>query len=122
MTGKIHQTFVDFLARLAPRRKARYQGAPYMRRGAIKGNMCNVIVVEQPDGMFSSAVFVLREDYFRAQEISREALLQQAKEAAEEYVRKTLPTDAPRQRGFIRALPLLLVFAALLVSAVLYLM
>lgn len=122
MTGKIHRTFAEWLARRTPRRKARCRVAPYVRRGAIKGNMCNVIVVEQPDSMFSSAVFVLREDYFRTQEISREALLQQAKEAAEEYVRKTMPTENARPRGFIRVLAIIVALAALLAFAVMHLM
>ncbi len=56
------------------------------RRGdVLKGSMKNVIVVHPPGGIFSEAVFILRDDYFQTPGISREALLRQARAAAEEY-------------------------------------
>ena len=47
--------------------------------------MKNVIVVHPPGGIFSEAIFILRDDYFQTPGISREALLRQARAAAEEY-------------------------------------
>lgn len=62
------------------------------RRGdVLKGSMKNVIVVHPPGGIFSEAVFILRDDYFQTPGISREALLRQARAAAEEYAAAYAP-------------------------------
>ncbi|MEA5152065.1 MAG: hypothetical protein VB039_05635 [Oscillospiraceae bacterium] len=51
----------------------------------VKGCMRGVIVVKPPNPIFREAVFVLRDDYFLEPGLSREELLQQAKDAAGEY-------------------------------------
>ena len=62
------------------------------RRGdVLKGSMKNVIVVHPPGGIFSEAVFILRDDYFQTPGISRAALLSQARAAAEEYAAAYAP-------------------------------
>ena len=60
------------------------------RRGnVLKGSMKNVIVVHPPGGIFSEAVFILRDDYDPG--ISRGELLRQAKSAAEGHAQRALP-------------------------------
>ena len=67
------------------------------RRGdVLKGSMKNVIVVHPPGGIFSEAVFILRDDYFQTPGISREALLRQARAAAEEYAAAYSPPGGRR--------------------------
>ena len=52
----------------------------------VRGNMRRVIVVEPPDPIFSEAMFILRDDYFQTPGLSRQELLQQAKNAARDCV------------------------------------
>lgn len=73
----------------------------------VKGCMRGVIVVKPPNPIFREAVFVLRDDYFLEPGLSREELLQQAKDAAGEYVASLAPP--PRR---LRLLPALLPPAA----------
>lgn len=121
MTGKKHSVLANLVSRLRPRRGCGGGEAMGTISGAIKGNMRNVIVVNAPCGIFSEAYFVLRDDYFHAPQISREALLQQAREAAEDYVRKTAPQGKHTRRGVIGAIILALFIVALLTAAALWL-
>lgn len=108
------------LRALFPRRKARGgAGALHAARGAIKGSERRVIVVHPPGGMFSEAVFVLRDDYYSTPGISREALLRQARAAAEEYTRTALPETANGARIIARVVIFSLLAATL--AAALYL-
>ena len=67
------------------------------RRGnVLKGSMKNVIVVHPPGGIFSEAVFILRDDYDPG--ISRGELLRQAKSAAEGHAQRALP---PRRYTYL---------------------
>ena len=85
------------------------------RRGnVLKGSMKNVIVVHPPGGIFSEAVFILRDDYFQTPGISREALLRQARAAAEEYTAGLHPTRAPRRKS----VTLVIIFAVIAAAAV----
>ena len=61
----------------------------------VRGNMRRVIVVEPPDPMFSEAMFILRDDYFQTPGLSRQELLRQAQNAAQDFV----GTAAPREPG-----------------------
>lgn len=81
--------------------------------GALKGSERRVIVLHPPGGVFSEAVFVLRDDYLHTPGISREELLRQACAAAEEYTRASLPESSNGARVIIRV-----VLASLLLSAV----
>lgn len=102
---------------LAPhRRKKTRKRAAATGCGAIKGSMRNVIVVRPTDGVFSEAVFVLRDDYFSSPGISREALLCQARAAAEEYTRTMLPTAPRGAKGALSALALLMLAAAVVAA------
>lgn len=127
MIGRLCRDIADFALSLFPRRRVRTvpatgngaqsgneQKAP-LPRGAIKGNMRNVIVLHPKDGVFTEAVFLLRDDYLASPGISREELLRQARAAAEEYTRAAMYTGRKRPpRRIWRALLLaLLVLAAL---------
>ena len=90
------------------RRRVRPTGPP------VKGHMANVIVVKPPDPRFKEAVFVLKDEYFLNTELSRQELLQQAREAAGEYMASISP---PKRR--LPLLPALLAVAASII-AILY--
>ncbi len=124
MIGKLCRDIADFAPPLFPRRRVRPVHAPGngaqsgetqkapLPRGAIKGNMRNVIVLHPKDGVFTEAVFLLRDDYLASPGISREELLRQARAAAEEYTRAAMYTGRKRPLWRIwRAL--LLAFLAL---------
>ena len=77
---------------LSARRRERFS----RRREAlpvVRGNMRRVIVVEPPDPMFSEAMFILRDDYFQTPGLSRQELLQQAKNAARDYAGAAPPRE-----------------------------
>lgn len=69
------------------RQQARREPLP-----VIRGNMRRVIVVQPPDPIFSEAMFILRDDYFQSQGISRQELLKQARAAAEGCVEDAMPS------------------------------
>ena len=80
---------------LSARRRERFS----RRREAlpvVRGNMRRVIVVEPPDPMFSEAMFILRDDYFQTPGLSRQELLQQAKNAARDYAGAAPPREPQR--------------------------
>lgn len=109
------------LRSLFPRRRPRgAMGAAYAARGALKGSERRVIVVHPPGTMFSEAVFVLNDDYYSAPGITREALLRQARAAAEEYTRAALPETPNGARIIARTVIFSILAAALVV--VMYLM
>ena len=62
----------------------------------VRGNMRRVIVVKPPDPMFSEAMFILRDDYFQTPGLSRQELLQQAKNAARDYAGAAPPREPQR--------------------------
>ena len=74
----------------------------------VKGCMRNVIVVKPPDPMFKEALFILREDYFTGEELNRQELMLQAREAAQSYTASLIP---PARRR-ISVLQILVVAAA----------
>lgn len=51
----------------------------------IRGNMHRAIVLRAPDETFAEAVFILKDDIFRGEGVSRKELLRQAGEAASLY-------------------------------------
>lgn len=64
------------------------------RREVVKGAAESVIRVRVPvQGVFREAVFFLHEDYLRRGDLSREALLRQAKASAEDYLRPYVPEN-----------------------------
>ena len=67
----------------------------------VKGTNRHVIVVRSPDPkVFEEAIFVLREEYLR--ERSADQVLEEAKNAAAEYLRKNSSVSsvsAPTRRG-----------------------
>ncbi len=114
MIERIRRGIFELLDALSARRCRRRQKKPRRAplRGALRGNMRNVIVVHPPEGMFSEAVFILRDDYFARTGVSREALMQQAREAAEEYTRTALPESAGGAALIARIAVLVLIAAA----------
>lgn len=129
MIGRLCRDIADFALSLFPRRRVRPVPAPGngaksgdeqkapLPCGAIKGNMRNVIVLHPKDGVFTEAVFLLRDDYLSSPGISREELLRQARAAAEEYTCAAMYTGRKRpagrvRRAFIVALLLLTALAA----------
>lgn len=70
---------------------ARLRRSVRQDRPPVCGQMRNVIVVKPPDPRFREAIFVLREDYFLSEELSRQELLLQAKDAAQNYVNSICP-------------------------------
>lgn len=68
------------------------------RRAVLRGAEQQVILVRVPvPGMFREAVFFLHEDYLRRSDLSREALLRQARAAAEDWLRPYLPEERPKK-------------------------
>lgn len=114
MIERIRRGIFDMLDAISARRCR--QGRKKPRRapqGALRGNMRNVVVVHPPEGIFSEAVFILRDDYFTQSGISRAALMRQAREAAEEYTRTALPrTEGAGGAAFAARLTVLLLLAA----------
>lgn len=110
MIERLRNRLLDLLDELSARRAAR-SVKPRGRIGgtAVKGNMRNVIVVHPRSDIFQEAVFVLKDDYFQSPGVSREALLRQARAAAEEY---TLSAAPPENKSALPAAPLLIVCAA----------
>lgn len=82
----------------------------------VRGNMRRVIVVEPPDPMFSEAMFILRDDYFQTPGLSRQELLQQAKNAARDCV-GTAASREPRRPIFPTAMSIFALGAAAAILA-----
>ena len=109
----------DLLAALRFSLSARRQGRAFRRRETlpvIRGNMRRIIVVEPPDPMFSEAMFILRDDYFQTPGLSRQELLQQAQNAARNYVGSAAPPE-PRQPVFLPAMSVFALGAAAAILA-----
>ena len=109
----------DLLSALRFSLSARRQGRAFRRRETlpvIRGNMRRIIVVEPPDPMFSEAMFILRDDYFQTPGLSRQELLQQAKNAARNYVGSAAPPE-PRQPVFLPAMSVFALGAAAAILA-----
>ena len=67
-----------------------------IRREVIRGSAEQIIRVRVPvPGLFREAVFFLHEDVLRRSDISREELLRQARQSAEDYLRPMLPEKKP---------------------------
>lgn len=93
------------------RQRARYEPLP-----VIRGNMRRVIVVQPPDPIFSEAMFILRDDYFQSQGVSRQELLKQARAAAEGCIEDTMPS-APIRPIFPTAMSIFALGAAAAIFA-----
>ena len=109
----------DLLSALRFSLSARRQGRAFRRRETlpvIRGNMRRIIVVEPPDPMFSEAMFILRDDYFQTPGLSRQELLQQAQNAARNYVGSAAPPE-PRQPVFLPAMSVFALGAAAAILA-----
>ena len=109
----------DLLAALRFSLSARRQGRAFRRRETlpvIRGNMRRISVVEPPDPMFSEAMFILRDDYFQTPGLSRQELLQQAQNAARNYVVSAAPPE-PRQPVFLPAMSVFALGAAAAILA-----
>lgn len=106
--------------RFEPRRfwaalTARFRRRTRAAGPAVKGRMVGVISVKSPDPRFKEVLFVLREDCFSGEELNRQELLLQAKEAAGNYVNNLLPSARRR----VPLMPLLLPAAGALLALVL---
>ena len=107
MIERIRRGIFDLMDAVSARRR---RGQKKPRRtpqsGALRGNMRNVIVVRPAEGIFTEAVFILRDDYFTQSGISRAALMRQAREAAEEYTRTSRRCRRVQaERRLLRACP-----------------
>ena len=113
MIERIRRGIFDLMDAVSARRR---RGQKKPRRtpqsGALRGNMRNVIVVRPAEGIFTEAVFILRDDYFTQSGISRAALMRQAREAAEEYTRTALPESAGGETLIARLTLIILAAAA----------
>lgn len=68
----------------------------------VRGTNRRVVVVKSPDPqIFEEAIFVIRDDLFR-REGSADAVLREARKAANAYLRRT---TAPRRTGWFARLP-----------------
>ena len=76
----------------------------------VKGCVQNVIVIRPSDKRFREAVFILQEDYLLSPDADRRQLLQEAREAAQDYTASLLPTR--------RRFPYWLLLSLLLAAAV----
>lgn len=69
----------------------------------VKGISRRVVVVKSPDPeIFDEAIFIVRDDYLNRKGTSPEAVLHEAQQAAEQYLRGNLPG---RRRFFSRIPP-----------------
>ena len=82
----------------------------------VRGNMRRVIVVEPPDPMFSEAMFILRDDYFQTPGLSRQELLRQAQNVAQDFVGRAEPPE-PRRPIFPTAMSVFALGAAAAILA-----
>lgn len=119
MIYRLRHRVRDLLSALRFSLSARRQGRAFRRRETlpvIRGNMRRIIVVEPPDPMFSEAMFILRDDYFQTPGLSRQELLQQAQNAARNYVGSAAPPE-PRQPVFLPAMSVFALGAAAAILA-----
>ena len=73
----------------------------------IRGTAHNIIVVTPPEPeVFREVMFILRDDYMRSS-LTKEALLQQAADAAGEYASRYCSSAGRRQRVPVLLLPIL---------------
>ena len=65
----------------------------------VKGVSRRVIVVRSPDPrLFEQAIFLLREDALNGEGITAQQVLQQAREAADHYLRRNAPVSSRLRR------------------------
>ncbi len=100
-------------ARLRAAAAARLRRLGRPRAAPVKGSMRSVIVVPSPDPRFREVLFILREDWPGGEELNRQELLLQAREAARAYTASALPS---RRRRFSAPLLMLLTAAAVLAA------
>lgn len=112
MIERIRLHVCGLIGSVSARRRRRAERRRASEGAVLKGCMRNVIVVHPRSDIFQEAVFILRDDYLRAPGISREELLRQARNAAEDYTLTAAPQSSRRARK-------LLPFALLLAAAVL---
>ena len=73
--------------------------------------MQNIVVVPLPGSIFSQAVFFLRDDYFLTSDISRQELMRQAAEAAEDYTAEKVSVSGRKPYPVLAAC-ILVIFSA----------
>lgn len=110
MIERIRLRFCGLIGDMSARRRRRAERRRVAEGAVLKGCTRNVIVVHPRSDIFQEAVFILRDDYLRAPGVSREELLRQAREAAEDYTLTVAPKKL--RRGFLPVLVLLLLAAA----------
>lgn len=76
--------------------KKKPQGLQWKQKSAgeansvVKGTSRRVVVVKSPDpGIFDEAIFIIKDDFLRKNPDGAQKLLQQARQAADDYVRST---------------------------------
>ena len=80
---------------------------PKTKRAVLRGTAHNMISVTPPDTeMFREALFILQDDYMRLSGDS-EALLREAKEAAEHFTAKFSPPETEPLPRLVFILPIL---------------
>lgn len=86
--------------------KKRFAGADWKQMvpqeddGVVKGLSHRVIIVKSPDKRyFEEAIFVVRDDVFLGVGADRAAVLKEARQVAERYVRN-LPGSLKKKRNF----------------------
>lgn len=116
MMERIRLRVCGLIGSVSARRRRRAERRRVTEGAVLKGCMRNVIVVHPRSDIFQEAVFILRDDYLRAPGISREELLRQAREAAEDYTLTVAPKKLRPGPAPVLAL-LLLALAAYLLCA-----
>ena len=119
MMQRLRHRAGDLLSALRFSLSARRREAVSNRRETlpvVRGNMRRIIVVEPPDPMFSEAMFILRDDYFQTPGLSRQELLRQAQNAAQDCVGPAAPPE-PRRPIFPTAMSIFALGAAAAILA-----
>ena len=119
MMQRLRHRAGDLLSALRFSLSARRREAVSSRRETlpvVRGNMRRVIVVEPPDPMFSEAMFILRDDYFQTPGLSRQELLRQAQNVAQDFVGRAEPPE-PRRPIFPTAMSIFALGAAAAILA-----
>ena len=114
MSARLGERLRGMLCSVGALFRAPYSGADAESRPVLRGNMRRAIVIKTPDDMFAEAVFILRDDYFQTPGISREALLRQARAAAEEYAAAYSPPGGGARLIALVALAVLVIGGAAL--------
>ena len=82
MIGRIQER----IWRLWHGRQKKSRRKPVLPYAPVKGSLKSMIVVKPENGVFSEAVFILSDEYLRSRKDLTQELLNQAGEAAAEYM------------------------------------